>query len=280
MGLSSNILWHQTNYNSLWSILKTQEILCSYSMEIMASYFPVPLAFPMVSMCDLPFSEFASYIGKYGDYSIGLSREWGLANRFNSVWYCEKDSMVADVFKNYIKEALKIDQIEQIIPLFKLLAFVKVYEDELPNHDYEKYRFCDEKEMRYVPSFDYMLSGSEAPVLSIEDYNIYKNNHKGSSTLSYGVKFEWSDVKYIVVKEDYQIERFRSFLLSFSSNTNRICVFSNKQIQEDFIGIKHDKKIEHSEEYLDYQAVLRHFDRMRNKCQEMYNNEKRRKAEP
>lgn len=268
MGLSSNILWHQTNYNSLWNILKTQEILCSYSVEKMASYFPIPFAFPMVSMCDLPFSEFASYIGKYGDYSIGLSREWGLANRFNSVWYCEKDSMVADVFRNTIKEALKNDQIEKITPLFKLLAYIKVYEDELPKHDYEKYRFCDEKEMRFVPSFEYMLSGNEVPVLTIEDYEIYKNNHKGSSALSYGVKFKWSHVKYIVVKEDHQIEKFRSLLLNLNKKNYQIPIFSNEQIQEDFIGIQHDRRYSHSEEYDDYQASLRHFERLKKRLLE------------
>ncbi len=56
MGLSSNVLWHQTNKDALLKILKEKCIRFSFSRE----YFPtsgLSYAFPMISLSDLPFSE-------------------------------------------------------------------------------------------------------------------------------------------------------------------------------------------------------------------------------
>ena len=91
MGLSSNILWHMTNSEAFFSILKSQELRYSYSLE---RVMPIPqgVAFPMISMCDLPFSEIATTKWSYGNYAIGLSREWGLKKGFSPVWYSDYDS--------------------------------------------------------------------------------------------------------------------------------------------------------------------------------------------
>ena len=78
MGLSSNILWHQTNYANLRNIIKSRSLKCSYSLEEVDEILGQKVAFPMISMCDLPISELSEYQGKYGDYAIGLSREWGV----------------------------------------------------------------------------------------------------------------------------------------------------------------------------------------------------------
>lgn len=89
MGLSSNILWHQTKKDAFFKILRSKEFLYSYSIE---NVFPIKedqgLAIPMISMSDFPFSEIANNKWAYGDYTIGLSREWGIKNGFSPVLYC------------------------------------------------------------------------------------------------------------------------------------------------------------------------------------------------
>jgi hypothetical protein len=47
MGLSSNILWHMTNREAFFSILKSQELKYSYSLE---RVIPISLgiAFPLI----------------------------------------------------------------------------------------------------------------------------------------------------------------------------------------------------------------------------------------
>lgn len=65
--------------------------------KIIASAGDIEAAFPMVSFCDLPFSEIGDYLKKYGGYSIGLSREWGIKNFFSTVWYCEPSSLALNM---------------------------------------------------------------------------------------------------------------------------------------------------------------------------------------
>ena len=64
MGLSSNILWHQTTLDGLKGILNEQGFFYSYSLESILSRESknnLNVAFPMVSLCDLPFSELNDY---------------------------------------------------------------------------------------------------------------------------------------------------------------------------------------------------------------------------
>lgn len=97
MGLSSNILWHQTKSSGFYKILESKQLLYSYSLERI-----VPLkgfkavAFPMISLSDFPFSEIANNKWTYGNYCIGFKREWGVKVGFSPVWYCSFGSEVFD----------------------------------------------------------------------------------------------------------------------------------------------------------------------------------------
>ena len=242
MGLSSNILWHQTNYRNLRKILKDKRILCSYGMEDLSFVSGQKLAFPMVSMCDLPFSELLSYQGKYGDYSIGLSRDWGIKNKFNPVWYCDPQSAVTEALRE-IFDGLMKNCPQGILFLMHILSYVKPVEGELIRHDYKSYRFYDEREVRFVPSMIEMLKRSVTPILYGEEYDQYKEDHGGVSTLVYGVDFEWENVKYIIVKEDKQIDSFRRLLNRLGCPSEAIHVFSATQVKYDFIGGDHNIQV-------------------------------------
>lgn len=114
-------------------------------------------------------------------------------------------------------------------------------EGELPKHNYTRYRFYDEREVRFVPSFLYMINGDEAPIMYEEDYLKYKTDHNGSSLLNYGSDFEWSDLKYIVVKEEKQIQPLRAYLMKLGCPNDSVQIFYNKQVVEDFIGDSHNE---------------------------------------
>ena len=64
MGISSNVLWHQTRKDAFFEILKSKKLCVSYSQEEVMPRLRV--AFPMVCLCDLPLSEFASNNWTYG----------------------------------------------------------------------------------------------------------------------------------------------------------------------------------------------------------------------
>lgn len=242
MGLSSNILWHQTNYASLRNIIKSRSLKCSYSLEEVDEIIGQKVAFPMISMCDLPISELSEYQGKYGDYAIGLSREWGVKNKFTPIWYYEPKSRVPQLLRKTLKEAVRTDS-DNIISILGVISFMKKMEGPLPRHNYSKYRFYDEREVRYVPSFDYLVSGGIAPVLSADDYNNYKAAHGGRALIEDGLAFGWADVRYIIVKEDKQIPVMVDMLGKLGCNNKTIGIFSSKQIFEDIIGYRHNVEI-------------------------------------
>ena len=238
MGLSSNILWHQTNYNSLRKILKGQRLLCGYSVEDVADIAGRNLAFPMVSMCDLPLSEFTEFQGKYDHYSIGLSREWGIKNKFTPIWYYEAKSRVPLMLRREIMNAVKNNS-DSITSLFGILSYMKKVEGPLPKHNYSTYRFYDEREVRFVPSFDYVLSGGNKPILTEDEYAGYKAAN-GSPVINAYVGFEWSDVRYIIVKYKHQIDKVFSDLASLGCDNRQIGVFCEDEIYQDVIGYKHN----------------------------------------
>lgn len=49
---------------------------------------------PMVSFCDIPLTRITNFREKYGKYAIGLSKEWGLKNGINPVFYATPNSFV------------------------------------------------------------------------------------------------------------------------------------------------------------------------------------------
>jgi len=149
MGLSSNILWHQTKTDSLKQILRTRTFRFAYSKEIIPGT-GVTMAFPMISFCNLPLAEFADYGNKYGGYSIGMSREWGIKNRFNPVLYCENTSNIvrrlASIISNLQSGAEFSDK---VLDVLECLAYIKPIEDtlEVGDRKYTNYRFMDEREV-------------------------------------------------------------------------------------------------------------------------------------
>ena len=117
-------------------------------------------------------------------------------------------------------------------------------EDELPKHNYKRYRFYDEREVRFIPSFLYMINGDEKPLMYEEEYMDYKKSHNGNSLLDFGVEFDWTDLKYIIVKEEKQIQPLRAYLTKQRCPNDLVQIFFHKQVEEDFIGDNHNEEVE------------------------------------
>jgi len=45
------------------------------------------VAYPMVCFCDIPISRISEHVGFYGSYGIGLTKQWGIKNNLNPVFY-------------------------------------------------------------------------------------------------------------------------------------------------------------------------------------------------
>ena len=254
MGLSTNVLWHQTSFEGLKSIIQNRRLTCSYSLEtIIWKGSELKRAFPMISFCDLPFSDMSEYLtnkdgsvtGKYGRYTIGMKRTWGKDNKLSPVWYRDKESLslrcqkeIYDVFKDKKFE----DYTSEERFLWHVTANTKNIEGKLKKHGFESYRFYDECEFRYIPSFEYLLANGIEPSLSEEDYETYKIEHDGRSLIeAVNIPFTIADISYILVSKANKISDVKN--LFEEEDCSKILFISYEQIMNDFIGISHNREL-------------------------------------
>lgn len=179
----------------------------------------VDLATPMVSFCDLKLSELKSHMGNYGDYGIGLTKEWACKNGLNPVFYLSKNSWVVDDYVATVKAVYnnfsatyteqydgQLNELEEAVNnSLSMYRFMKNYEGRLirQNGDlYENYRFADEREWRYVPKdIDIWLKYVPLDELKVEKWKERWNNKIQKMVL----KFHPDDIRYIIVKDDEEI---------------------------------------------------------------------------
>lgn len=254
MGLSTNVLWHQTDFDGLKAILTRRSFTCSYSLEtIKWKGSELIRAFPMVSFCDIPFADMCEYltnlddqvIGKYGKYTIGMKRSWGRNNGLSPVWYRDKNSISLRIQKE-IFEKLKDkpfhDYSDEEKFLWHVLAHTKNHEGKLKKYAFKSYRFYDEREHRYVPDFDIVISKGYQPSLLEAEYEKYKNEHNELSLIpEIQVQFNIEDIAYILVSNANQIDHIKK--LFEGEDIHGIVIMSYKQVLNDIIGINHNRKL-------------------------------------
>lgn len=213
MGLSSNSLIHFTNSkDALMSILNEGFRIKYCSEKIITPKGDLTYAVPMASFCDIPLSKIKDHIKNYGNYGIGLSKEWGQKNGLNPVLYVDKNSSVGGNYCSAFNELFVGQKISSLsstdLRLLDVLRYMKNYEANLKTSKINiiDYRFADEKEWRYVPS------GKAAAVLvKNEDYQ--KNKSKFNDKISsLKLEFEPKDIKYVIINSEKEISEFIDFL--------------------------------------------------------------------
>ena len=259
MTISSNALFHFTSsIDNLISIL-TNEFHPKYCLEDIRPFFPNLQSFgesaiPMVSFCDLPLSNVSEHLACYGEYGIGMKKEWGIKKEINPVLYLSEISKVRGYFSLILDKTLHSINAgasegnrEIIEPFLELLGFLKPYKGKMHrNGEYIDKIFYNEREWRYVPALVKMKNADKSisdrlprkyffdkPRLSREN-NLIAKDHK--------LSFEPSDIKYIIVEKEDQIlsmvkaiEQIKG--IKYKPDTIKILssrVISAEQILEDF----------------------------------------------
>lgn len=240
MGLSSNIVWHQTSKEGLMGILQEQQIRFSYAKESVFSK-DFSFAVPMISVCDLSLADTNEYLGKYGGYCIGLSKQWANGLGFTPVWYCAPNTTCLKTLRMYLDNSIIIKEL--FIKDYKLyydfiyiLSHIKDTEGPLPKKGYKNYRFYDERELRLVPSIEKLKDINQEPI--ILDLRNFKQS---KSLLSLGVAFSFNDIKFIIVKDKKDIEEIRNLLITKFSDAS-IPIFTCDDIIKNVIGVNHNTK--------------------------------------
>lgn len=259
MGLSSNVLWHQTNREGFYGIMESKRLRYSYCLERIVSEFGLkPIAFPMISVSDYPFSEIGNNKWAYGSYCIGFKQSWGVKAGFSPVTYCSIGSRGLQMLNLLLDDALKNDIQSRFGAVMYLFAQMKLVQAPLitKHKRFKTYRFYDEREWRVVPYISETDNAELMPFFSEEGYKEYKKSHDGKSLLEIGVDFQYDDIHYIIVEKDDDVQKTKDMV------GDKIHIFTKAEVMEDVIGVDHHEEILPSQEQLDSEAAQRHLARI------------------
>lgn len=201
---------------------------------------------PMVCFCDIRLSQINHHIENYGDYGIGLSKEWQNRQLLSQVIYMQsaENGMVSDTLQGILKQLLDYPDEEVLQSAFKDLAScVKPYEGyswNRKNKMFEKGKtiFYNEREWRYLPKIRINhIKGEKMDIRALItlDDNFEEENTKLSST--YLLNFEEKDIKYIIVPNDESRNSLIKTIKSFNNCTPDIVIpkiLTKEEIEEDF----------------------------------------------
>lgn len=171
------------------------------------------LAYPMVCFCDIPLAQITSHTDFYGKFGIGMSKDWGIKNGLNPIFYISDESMIPDAIRKSIFDFLMIfipkliitENITMPAPV-KLLQFIKPLKGIMKNKmgQMVEKNFDEECEWRYIPNPKNQLFSDFLFKL------IFKNNKElenanNATKRNASLTFEPNDIRYIFVPEDKDI---------------------------------------------------------------------------
>lgn len=171
------------------------------------------VAFPMVCFCDIPLSRISEHVNFYGQYGLGMTREWATANALNPVLYLAGEGPVCSELIALNSHVNKLNGDDQVIAkstIRYLYAHVKpstgvmAVDGNLVEKD-----FYLESEWRHVPrstDVEQYLTSKEfenAEKLTVENKKTYDHCQ---------LRFTPKDVKYIFVKSDADIPDLMNFI--------------------------------------------------------------------
>jgi len=229
MNISSNEIFHFTEFEYLKLIIKSKSFLPRFSLEFTPlgnnfKYKATRLPVAMVCFCDIPHELSQHHRARYGNHGIALTEKWKLSKGLNPVFYVQENSFFANIFSHMLSLT---ENFEQVIdnPKYDLefrmlfskvghdLTYLNYYIKQFENKkstlnidevrsDVEKRRFYDEREWRYIP---FEAENRNELFLSLEDYSNPKKLLEANEKLKkYKLTFEASDIEYIIVENEKQ----------------------------------------------------------------------------
>ncbi|MDT3387859.1 MAG: hypothetical protein LIR46_08890 [Bacteroidota bacterium] len=210
MPISANTLFHFTrDIETLLSILKSKFYprLCLEQRILPKS--DLRLAIPMVCFCDIPLSQISEHSLKYGEYAIGIKKDWAINQGVSPILYVHDKSLILNTVLSEIK-ATSDDVLanptgcasERMRKFVDAVCMMKPYEgyDERIK---KSIRYYDEREWRYVPSRE---NGDQFVYITEALFHDERVREKlNSENEKYGVEFNPDVINYLIVANDKDV---------------------------------------------------------------------------
>lgn len=240
--ISSNLLFHFTkSADVLISILKNGFWPMTANEDIsfmMPNYERAIVGIPMVCFTDIPFELTEEHRKQYGEYGIGLKKEWGINKGLNPICYIIKDSEMYNAY-NHLQwviqqNALKLDNGKKdgentLFTMDAVMNFAGHLKEYSDDPELNSKPFYDEREWRYLPPFkdeeenidgycNRLFDGAETNEREKEKLNQHMKQ-------KYTLEFTVDDIDKIVLP-DIEIQRFIQML--YKSKLNNVELYIQK----------------------------------------------------
>jgi hypothetical protein len=164
------------------------------------------IAYAMTCFCDIPLSRITEHTDFYGQFGLGMTKEWGLRNSLNPVIYFPPSGLVSQHARYLL--GLNLDDADEedrlnghTFDLFKLMKPIRG-KMVIAGKILEK-NFYQESEWRYAPKIDNMIYKDEFDK-ECDNANV--------EAASYSLRFTPADVRYIFVPSDAEIPALCDFI--------------------------------------------------------------------
>lgn len=165
------------------------------------------VAYPIVCFCDIPLERIGAHIMNYGQFGIGMKREWAKKYNISPVQYVSKESFTAHLWLNilsqmnsiqmFIKKEYKGFEESYFNNLIHLASYIKPYQNE-------ESIFYNEREWRYYPPEDQWGEGKQRFLIKNEEIDQISDFEKqnGSKKSDYKLPFNYEDIDCLVVPDE------------------------------------------------------------------------------
>lgn len=210
MAISAETFFHFTSFENLKKILECKYFQVNYSKEQFSFRGPSVTHYaPMVCFCDIPLTQTQVHIKDYGNFAIGLSKNWGIGHGLNPAFYVNELEIpvtLENLFLCIHSHEIGMGAYEHFF------SFMKTYKGpNLKNPKNKVKVFYDEKEWRFVP---YVKQFQDKKMKQI-----YWENDSFLSDIDYikghrffTLDFKLSDIKYIIANTEKNKTKLLTFL--------------------------------------------------------------------
>lgn len=228
--LSANSLFHFTPELEYLKSIINNGISPRYCIEDISSFYTIKnldeVAQPMACFCDIPLSSIHHHISKYGNYGIGLSKNWGIRNYITPVKYVHKNSVTCKLYQQSFNMAEQFNMPDEAFdcilgPLLALGNFFKSIQGKMfkdGKWSDKIYNFYDESEWRYIPVNQLSSPNNDGHKLrtfitkdEFMDTSL-KEFHDTQVAAHCSLPIQATDIKYIFVKNESEIDEMVKFL--------------------------------------------------------------------
>lgn len=222
---SANSLFHfMSKSKYLYEILKTKRISPRYYPEE-AEHYKIDglnnIAFPMICFCDIKLHRIFEHADYYGYYAISFSKDFSKTQKIQPILYLNENSFFFERFKKGLHTAYDLSDNESSIEFENIsdaivlsLSYMKRLKGIQKG---TQKNFHDEQEWRYIPDLQETEMPSFLPNVEFEKTLLENYNNALLTMKEVGIRFEYSDIKYIILKSDKEREECIKHIISFDN---------------------------------------------------------------